>query len=738
MRTTALYQRPRPQDTADERIVTSTCAHNCGGRCVVNAHVREGRIVKISTQPGPWDPELPPLHACVRGQAAADRVYHPDRLKYPMRRVGPRGAGEFERISWDEALDETAAQMLRIRDTHGSASILDACLSGSTSVLHSKAVIVRLLNMFGGRAEMWGSASHEANVFASRHTFGSGPVGREHADFANSKLILMWGWSPGDGTFGTGTLEYLKLAKKSGTRIICVDPRQTHTSTTLADQHIFIRPSTDTAMLVAMAYVIVSEGLQDQAYLDRHVLGFDEAHLPETAAPGSSYRAYLLGDADGEPKTPEWAEAITGVPAETIAALAREFATAGPAAIQCGLAPGRTATGEQYHRAAHALAAMRGNIGVAGGNTGDSLGSRGSAADVPKLSTGDNPVKTRVNMALMADMLTRGESGGYPADIKMYISAMGNELNQYPNTGKTARALTDPENVEFVLVFEQFMTPTARFADILLPATTSWERNDIHQPWGGIGNYAIFMNQAIEPMYECRNDLDICTDLAERLGIEGYNDKSDLEWLRQFCDDSPIDDFDAFREHGVIRLPDPEDAVAFTAQIHDPAQHSFNTPSGKIEIYATGLADNPDLNGLGATPAVPTYIPVEPPEATYGLRLHSAKSKARTHSIHANQPKLARLDPQRIWIHPDDAAERGIQDAQNVRVFNDEGTVEIPAHVTDRTMPGVVSINAGAWYDPAVDGTDRGGSVNVLTRDQPSPGGSLAHNTCFVEVTGCT
>lgn len=532
----------------------------------------------------------------------------------------------------------------------------------------------------------------------------------------------------------TWTFDCLKQAKKDGTRIICVDPRQTHTSTTLADQHISIRPSTDTAMLVAMAHVIVSEGLQDQAYLDRYVLGFDEANLPASAAPGSSYRAYLMGETDGQPKTPEWAQAITGVPAATIATLAREFATTSPAAIHCGLAPGRTATGEQFHRAAHALAAMTGNIGIAGGNSGDSLGARSSAAFVSKLPTGDNPAGTRVNMALLADLLTRGKNGGYPADIKMYVSAMGNHLNQYPNTGKTAAALADPEKVEFILVLEHFMTPTSQLADILLPATTSWERNDIHQPWGGIGNYAIFMNQAIEPMYECRNDLDICTDLARRLGIEGYNDRTDLEWLEHFCEQSPIDDFERFRAAGLVYLPDPDQSVAHAAQIRDPANHPFNTPSGKIEIYATGLAQNPDYNGLGVVPAVPTYIPEAPPDAPYSLRLHSAKSKARTHSIHANQPKLASIDPQRVWIHPDDADERGIHDDQIVRVFNDLGVVEIPAYVTDRTMMGVVSINAGAWYAPGADGTDRGGSVNVLTDDRPSPGGALAHNTCFVEV----
>lgn len=735
MRSVTLYQRPRPENTDEECVITTTCAHNCGGRCVVNAHVRDGVITKISTQKGAWNPELPPLFACVRGMAMADRVNHPDRLKYPMRRVGERGSGEFERIEWDVALDYVASEMLRIRDEYGPAAILDASLSGSTAALHNRNLIHRLLNMFGGRTELWGSPSVEANSFASRHTYGSTPAGRDHSDYSNSELILLWGWSPGDGTFGTGTFEYLKRAKKEGTRIVCIDPRRTHSSSTLTEEHIFIRPSTDAAMLIAMAYVIVTEELQNQAYLDEFVQGFDESHLPESAKPGASFRTYLLGDIDGIPKTPEWAQEITGVPAEVISELAIDFATAGPAAIHCGLAPGRTATGEQFHRSAQALAAITGNVGVPGGNTGDSLGARGNGVGIPRMSIGDNPTGSRVNLAHLADLLLRGRSGGYPSDIKMFFSAMGNEVNQYPNTSKIARALADPDKVELVLVMDQFMTPTANLADIVLPATTFFERNDIQQPWG-IGNYAIFMNKAIEPMYESRDDLAICTELAKRLGIQGYNDKSEIEWLKEFCKNTKIDDFDAFRANGVARLPDPDDFVAFAAQIRDPENNRFETPSGKIEIYSSTLAENPDFNGLGEIPPIPTYIPIEEPGSMYPLQLHSSKSKARTHSTHANQALLAKIDPQNLWIHPLDAADRGIADDQLVKVFNDLGEVEIRVNLTDKTMRGVVSMKAGAWYQPDINGVDKGGSVNVLTLDKPSPGGALTHNSCFVEVSG--
>ena len=248
----------------------------------------------------------------------------------------------------------------------------------------------------------------------------------------------MWGWSPGDGTFGTGTWQYLRQAKKQGVRIVCVDPRRTRSSTVLADEHVFIQPSTDAAALIAMAYVIASEGLHDQAYCDRHVLGFDEAHLPPGAPAGRVLPVLPPRRADGVTKTPEWAAEITGIPAETIRRLAIEFATTKPAALQCGYAPGRTAYGEQFHRAAYALAAMTGNVGIPGGNSGVSNGATGRTG-IKSLPAGTNPIDARVASPLLADLLARGKSGGYPADIKLIYSVGGDLFNQAPNVNKMVR-----------------------------------------------------------------------------------------------------------------------------------------------------------------------------------------------------------------------------------------------------------------------------------------------------------
>ena len=731
LRVNTLYEAPRPAPRAGETVITSTCGHNCGGRCVVNAHVSDGRITRISTDMRRWNPEHPPLPACARGVGQIERTYHPDRLQHPMRRTGPRGSGQFARITWDEALGTVAREMLRVRETYGNAAILDGSRSGSQSLLHGRVAAQRFLNMFGGCTDLWSNMSAEAEIFAVRTTYGSEykSSGREPTDYVNSTFILMWGWSPGDGTFGTGTMPYLKHAKQNGTRIVCVDPRETMTSRQLADEHIFIRPSTDAAALIAMTREIVARGLHDQAYCDRYVLGFDEAHLPEGAPRGASYRAYLFGESDGVDKTAAWAEAITGIPAETLIRLAITFATSKPAALQTGYAPGRTLYGEQFHRAAYALAAITGSVGIVGGNSGTSNGATGRGS-IGTLPIGKNPTGARVSAPLLADLLARGAAGGYPADIKLIYSAGGGLFNQAPNAGKIAASL---EGVEFIVGQDHFLTPTVRMADIVLPATTFWERNDIHVPWSGAGHYAIFMRQAIEPMHECRHDIDIFTDLAARLGIEGYNGKTEMEWLRGFCD-GPIDDFDQFMEQGVARFPPPRDAVAFAAQIRDPKTHPFKTPSGKIEVYSTAMAANPDPYGLGVMPPIPTWIAPPGPDAAHPLMLCSPKSRARTHSTHGNQPSLARVDPDDVWLNTQDAAARGIVHGQRVRIFNAQGATVLPAFVTDRIAPGVISIKEGAWFTPDAAGVDTKGCANALTVDRSAPCGATTYNTNYAQV----
>jgi anaerobic selenocysteine-containing dehydrogenase len=290
-------------------IVPTGCCHDCGGRCVLRAHVKDGKIIRFETD----NSEEPQIRACLRGRAYRQRVYHPDRLKHPLRRVGERGEGKFEKISWDEALDEIAQQLKRIKETYGNSAIFLAGGSGNQGMLHGPIPVGVMLQAFGGFTRIWGVASYEGALFASMATYGTMRTGNSREDLLNSKFVIMWGWNPVNTIWDPETAYTLARVKEQGTRMVTVDPRYTDTAATLADQWIPIRPGTDTAMLIAMAYVIIKEGLQDQAFIDRYTVGYE------------AYKDYVLGHEDGVPKTPQWAEAITTVAAETIADLAREY-----------------------------------------------------------------------------------------------------------------------------------------------------------------------------------------------------------------------------------------------------------------------------------------------------------------------------------------------------------------------------------------------------------------------------
>jgi anaerobic dimethyl sulfoxide reductase subunit A len=349
---------------------------------------------------------------------------------------------------------------------------------------------------------------------------------------------------------------------------------------------------------------------------------------------------------------------------------------------------------------------------------------------IGKLPAGRNPTGRTVAINKWADAILEGTAGGYESDIKMAYIAGRNLLNQFGDIAKSARAL---RQLEFVVVHEHFMTPTAKFADILLPITTWFEDEDI-----AVGRtHAIYMPQIIEPMYECRCDLSIFTELSQRLGIEGYSGKTHEEWLRSFCEGSDIEDFERFQREGVFYFERGDPYIAFREQIEDPANHPFPTPSGKIELYSPRLAarGQPDI-----VPAIPKYVrpwesPEDPLAERYPLQLITPHYKKATHSTLTNLPWLQELEPHAVWMNSADAAARGIVDEDTVRVFNDRGEVRMPVKVTERIMPGVVCIYQGVWYTPDGEGIDRSGCANVLTRDEDTPvaDGSTTHS-CLVQV----
>jgi len=739
----------KPPPAEEEKDVITTCTVDCGGTCPLQVHLKNGIIKKITFYD---DGEAPPLQGCIRGLNFHYRVYAPDRIKYPLIRVGERGEGRFKRISWEKAISIIAGEMKRIKESYGPEAILECNYSGSTGVvLHATiwGANYHLLSCFGGRTAFGTLTSNVGASWASRFTYGDIPYedANSFSDIVNAKLIILWGLNPAENRFGTETFYWLTQAKKKGIKIICIDPCCTDSVRALGAEWIPVKPSTDTAMLIAMAFVLLTEDIYDKDYAAKYVFGLD------------SYRDYVLGVADGIPKSPEWAAKITGVPADIITRLAREYASAKPAALIQGWAPGRTANGEQYHRAALALQAMTGNIGIRGGSGScGGLQYRGGKAKTSlaklistlrlkhssRLNYGGKGVE--IKPAKWADAVLHGKAGGYPSDIKMIYVVGHNILNQRQNVKKGIEAF---KKVEFAVCQELFLTPTARYSDIVLPVTTNFERNDISIPWVK-GCYAVYANKVIDPLWDCKSDLDIARALARKLGVDGFEDKTDDELLRERFNESQLKDhlsYDEFKKKGLLRL-DKEPFIAFKERIEDPEANPFPTPSGKIEIYSLGL-DGMDFNvrdfssvksDFRDIPRIPTFLPCDEIPASlktgkYPLQLTTPHSRYRVHSQYFNIPRLRNLYRHEIWMNPDDAADRGIKDGDSVRVFNDRGTIAVLAKVTDRMMPGVVRCYEGAWYDPDEEGVDRGGCVNVLIDDMlTSPAGASNFNTCMVDV----
>ncbi|UCE54178.1 MAG: molybdopterin-dependent oxidoreductase [Desulfobacterales bacterium] len=728
---------------SDLKIVRATSAFDCGGRCPIKLHVRDNRIIRIEGD-DIADPDQQ-LRTCLRCRAYRQYIHHPNRLMYPQKRVGKRGEGKFERISWDEALDTLAGELTRVKDTYGNQGIFLATGGGYLAALHNGGfAAARLLAQFGGYVTHYGNISSEGAVWASLTQYGSVMVGHSRDDMLNAKLIILWGWDPARMISGTNTMYHVIKAKENGARVIAIDPRYHDTAATVADEWIPIYPGTDTAVMVAMANVMIKENLHDQAFLDKYTMGFDK------------FKEYVMGQEDGVEKTPDWAAEISGLNADTIERLAREYATTKPAALMDCQGPARSAMGEQYNRCAATLSAMTGNVGRPGGSAcGGLMGIPvGHMFRMSAIPPGKNPfeldgprvkgtldirerVIKRVHINKIFDAILHGKKSGYPADIRMMWSMCNNYMNQTANSNKADKAL---RKLEFLCVNELFMTAQARYADLLLPVTSAAERSDLTRPWPS-GPYFTFINRALEPLGECKSDFEIVSELAERLGMKDFNPHTEDQWLKMLVELNPeyqkhIKDYDKFRQDGIHRVQLKKPYVAFQKQIEDPENNPFDTPSGKIEIYSQRVADIDHP----LCPPIPKYMQTpedrfDPLIKKYPLQLLSPHPKNRVHSELYEVEWLREVEPHRAWINPVDAKPRGIKDGDEINVYNDRGKVAINAWVTERIIPGVICIFEGSWYDPDENGIDRGACANTLTNDAYSGGGASVLNTCLVQVT---
>lgn len=707
------------------------------------AVVQDGRVV--ACEPFARDPAPSPMLAAI-----PDMVHSPLRIARPAIREGwregrPRsGADRFHEVSWDEALNAVASELTRVRRDHGHTSIFGGSYGWSSAgrLHHARSLTRRFLFQGGGCVDQVGNYSWGAAQFLLPHVIGTyQPVTGRVTDWASvvkhTKLIVAFGGlalknaQVTSGGAGAHVLEaWLRRAKAAGIRFVVVSPFKGDTPDFIEAEWIPIRPNTDTALILAMAHSLIDENRHDAAFLERYCVG-DE-----------SFRRYLFGETDGVAKTAEWAASITGIPAERIRALACETAdTASLLTMAWSLQ--RAHHGEQPYWAVIALAALLGGIGLPGRGFAFGHGSMNGVgaprADLPSPDnpTPANPIAASIPVARVADMLLapgapyefNGRHAVYP-DIKLVYWAGGNPFHHHQDLNKLRQAWQKPETV---IVHESWWTPTARHADIVLPATTTLERNDI----GGSSrdNFILAMHRAIDPVGEARSDFDIFQALADRLGYgDAFGEgRSEMDWCRLIYDrvrngaarkNVTLPVFEDFWRDGFVELPLPDDEfVLFEDFRRAPLVHPLNTPSGRIQIASDTIA------GFGYDDCPPHPAWIAPGEwlgsdeaARWPLHLITHQPADRLHSQMdpGSVSRGHKIDGREaIRLNPADAARRGIGDGDIVRVFNARGACLAGAVLDASVMPHVAVMATGAWFDPAPapGEPERHGNPNVLTRD---------------------
>jgi biotin/methionine sulfoxide reductase len=712
-------------------------------------HVRDDRMVGITAFER--DPEPSPL---INDMPSV--VHHACRVTEPMVRKGflehghnsdrtGRGVEPFVPVPWDQALDLVAAELARVKADHGNKSIYGVSGWASAGNFHAaKQQLSRFLNKFGGFVDQVTNFSWGAASVILPHVVGTmEPLGNPTAWTTIIKhtrvMLLFGGVAPKNsqlaknGVSAHETTRWLQEARDAGVKFIQISPVRDDMADDLGATWLAARPNTDVPIMLGLAHTLLNEGLADEDFMARYCTGAD------------IFRAYVLGDSDGIAKDADWAARISGLEADTIRDLARQMA-ANRTMISVSYSVQRADHGEQPCWMVAALAALLGQIGLPGGGFGIGYGSNGligkPSPQVPQpgLPMGSNPTGEYIPVARIVDALLspgasydfNGEARTYP-DIRMIYWCGGNPFHKQQDINRFLRAWQKPETI---IIHEPWWTPAARRADIVLPVTTTHERNDIGS--APKERFFIAMQQAVPPVGEARNEFDIYADLAERLGFrDAYTEgRNEMQWLRHMYDvarqkasrkQHDMPDFETFWEDGYIEFPANEDpAILFEGFREDPVGEPLRTPSGKIEIFS----DTIDSFGYDDCPGHPVWL--EPQEwlgadkaAAFPLHMLSNQPRHRLHSqmdfgAASQASKIAGREP--VQMHPDDASARGINDGDVVRLYNDRGTSLAGAHVTDNVRPGVVCLSTGAWFDPVdpadIGSLDKHGNPNVLTLDK--------------------
>ncbi len=730
------------------------------------AEVENEHIVGV--QPFARDSDASPL----LGNIPAS-VHSGARIAQPMVRQtwlerGPghgdgRGFERFVPVSWPQALDLVAAELARVKRDHGAGAIMGGSQGWSSAgIFHgARGQLRRFLSTFGGFVDQTSNYSFGTALTFLPHVLGSaqavtGPLTSWSSIARHARLVVLFGGAnPKNaqvslgGTGDHAIQGWMEELARRGVAVVNVSPIRDDGPEETAPEWLPIRPNTDTALLLALTHTLLAEGLHDAAFLASHCTGFTRV------------RAYLMGESDGCPKDADWAAAITEVPAETIRALARRMAST-RTMLSCSWSLQRADHGEQPYWALILLAAALGQIGLPGGGFGFGYGSSANIAEpplafAPPIMEGlPNPAKLAIPAARIADCLLdpggaydyNGKEQTYP-DIHLVYWAGGNPFHHHQDLNRLRRAWQRPETI---IVHEPWWTATARFADIVLPATTTLERNDIGA--GSRDPYVIAMHKAIEPVGQARDDFVILADLARRLGCETAftEGRDEMGWLRHLYarfragarTNDPLPDFEEFWEKGWLEIPRRSDEFVLLRDFRaDPAAHPLGTPSGKIELYSSRIA------GFGYADCPPHPAWLEPAEwlgaeaaRSYPLHLVSSQPRYRLHSQMDVGPVSAQgkvAGREAVAINPADATPRAIKDGDVVRIRNARGSCLAGAVLSDAVRPGVIRLSCGAWFDPesaAPDAACVHGNPNVLTYDRGTSrlGQGPSSATALVEI----
>jgi anaerobic selenocysteine-containing dehydrogenase len=661
-------------------VVRGACPHDCPDTCAMLVTVEGGRAVKVQ-----GDPDHPFTNGglCVKVNDYVERVYSPERVLHPMRRVGAKGEGRFQRISWDEALDEIASRFTTVVEEFGPEAVMPCSYLGTEGILNGLNVGDPFFNRLGATvAERTYCDSGSCTAYFL--TIGATP-GVDPESFVHSRYIIIWACNM--ISTNLHMWPFVAEAQRRGAKVVVIDPVR-HRTARHADWYIPIRPGTDGALALAMMNVIIGEGLTDDDYVERYTVGFDEL------------RSHV------EQYTPEWAAEITGVAADDIRTLAREYATTQPSVIRIGVAIERQAGGGQAVRAIASLPALVGAWRRPGGGILQ-LPIWAFPVKWPSLMHPEliRPGTRVVNQFLLGRALT----GDLPLDppIKALMVYNSNPVVVCPEQDTMVAGLMRDDL--FTVVSEQFITDTAQFADVVLPATTQLEQLDIMFSWGHL--YLTLNQPAVAPLGEAVPNTELFRRLAARMGFDDECfRRSDEEMVRDALDWSAPAlqgiTLEQLQEKGWARLnlPGPDSFAPH-------AEGNFPTPSGKCEFVASQAAGGNFVLPLfrqgsnefqpgQPVPSLPTWVPSPQPSTAdrYPLKCISPKSHAFLNSSYGNLPAQRRVEgEQRVTIHPDDADRRGIEDGDPVRVFNDRGSFGVLARVSEDIRTGVVMANLGHW-----------------------------------------